>query len=126
MSSDEMVNFYQELKEKHPIIFIEDPLAEEDWEGFAKATEKLNLPIIGDDLLTTNPKRILKAVEKKACNALLLKLNQIGTVSEAVEAVSLAKKNGWKVMTSHRSGETTDDFIADLAVGLGTEIFRNH
>ena len=111
---------------KHPIIFIEDGLAEDDWEGFAKMTEKLGdkIKIIGDDLTVTNVKRIQIASEKKAVNSVIIKLNQIGTLSETIEAIILTKKQGWVPFISHRSGETTDTFIADLAVGLSCEYIK--
>jgi len=128
-TSDGLIKFFSELCRNYPIIALEDPLAEEDWEGFKKITEefknisdgksKRKITIIGDDLLVTNIKRIKKAVQEKACNGLILKLNQIGTVSEAIEAARYALKNKWQVFVKHRSGETVDDFIADLAVGLG-------
>jgi len=123
LTADEMIEFYENLVTNYPIISLEDPLSEDDWEGFSKTTEKLKdkgVQIVGDDLLVTNPVRIKKAIEQKACNALLLKVNQIGTISEAIEAANLAKSNDFNVMVSHRSGETEDSFIADLVVGLGT------
>jgi len=127
MSSDEMIAFYKGLVDKYPILLLEDPLDEEDWKGFAKMTREMHpekFIVMGDDLLVTNPGRIEKAIEQKACNALLLKLNQIGTVTEAIKAVTMAKEKGWTVMTSHRSGETADDFIADLSVGLQTQMIK--
>ncbi|MDN5327903.1 MAG: enolase [Candidatus Woesearchaeota archaeon] len=122
LTAEELIEFYEKLVEKYPIISIEDPLSEDDWDHFVEITTRLSdkVQIVGDDLLVTNPKRIRKAVELKACNALLLKVNQIGTVSEAIEAAKLALHNGFNVMVSHRSGESEDSFIADLAVGLGT------
>lgn len=122
LTAEELIEFYEKLVEKYPIISIEDPLSEDDWEHFVEITTRLSdkVQIVGDDLLVTNPKRIRKAVELKACNALLLKVNQIGTLSEAIEAAKLALHNGFNVMVSHRSGESEDSFIADLAVGLGT------
>lgn len=121
-----LMNYYAELIKKYPIISIEDPFHEEDWQGFAKMTDKFGkkISIIGDDLLVTNPKRIQEAKEKNACNGLIVKVNQIGSVSEAAEAANLAKSAGWKVIVSHRSGETNDDFIADLAVGLGADFIK--
>ena len=121
---DEMIAIYTALVERYPIISIEDPFDEEDFEAFARLRallEEKNVQVVGDDLTVTNPQRIQQAIEKKSCNALLLKINQIGTVSEAMDAFALAKSDGWKVMVSHRSGETTDDFIADFAVGTGAE-----
>lgn len=99
---------------------IEDPFDQDDWEAYQAMTEKVGkkCQIVGDDLLVTNPVRVKTAIEKSACNALLLKVNQIGTVTESIEAALLSQKNNFGVMVSHRSGETEDHFIADLAVGL--------
>ena len=119
-SADELINRYAELCQKYPIKSIEDPLSQDDWQGWQKITETLKgIQIVGDDLLCTNSQRIDKAIVLNACNALLLKVNQIGTVYEAITSAKLALKNKWNVMVSHRSGETEDTFIADLAVGLG-------
>ncbi|HIH98050.1 MAG TPA: phosphopyruvate hydratase [Thermoplasmata archaeon] len=119
-STSELVDFYKELVDKYPLVSIEDGFAEEDWGGFRAITEKMGekIQIVGDDLFVTNIKRLRKGVEMGACNALLLKVNQIGTLSEAVEAAHCAFRNEYGVMVSHRSGETEDPFIADLAVGL--------
>jgi len=127
LSPEELVDWYIELVKKFPIISLEDPFDEEDWHGFAALTEKIGpkLIIIGDDLLVTNIKRIKKALAMGACNGLLLKVNQIGTVTEAMSAAKLALENKWKVMVSHRSGETCDPFIADLVVGLGTGLIKS-
>ena len=121
------LNYYQNLIGKYPIIGLEDPFSENDWQNFQEITQVLgkNIAIIGDDLLVTNPERIKEARQKKACNGLLLKVNQIGTVTEALEAAKLAKSYGWKIMVSHRSGETIDDFIADLAVGIGADYIKS-
>ncbi|UKK02886.2 enolase [Theileria orientalis] len=121
-TGEEMVEYYAELCDKYPIVSIEDPFDQDDWDHYNKLTTKLGekVQIVGDDLLVTNPKRIQTALDKKACNALLLKVNQIGSVTESMEACLLAHKNHWGVMVSHRSGETEDTFIADLVVGLGT------
>jgi len=121
LRKNQLLDFYQKLLEKYPIESIEDPFAEEDFEGFKEITEKFGnkVAIIGDDLLVTNLEMIKKALKGKLCNGLLLKLNQIGTVSEAIEAGKYAMKNGWRVMVSQRGGETCDSFFADLAVGLG-------
>ncbi len=121
MGSGELVDFYSELSNTFKIASVEDGLAEDDWSGWNELTAKLGsrIQIVGDDLLTTNPKRIRRAVDEKSCNALLLKVNQIGTVSESMDAAALSMENGWNVVVSHRSGETEDAFIADLAVGLG-------
>ena len=120
-SAGEMIDYYCELVSAYPIVSIEDGLAEDDWQGWTQLTKKLGskIQLVGDDLLTTNPARIKKAIEAKAANALLLKVNQIGTLSESVTAAQAAFSAGWKVMVSHRSGETEDAFISDLAVGLG-------
>ena len=117
-----LLNFYKKLKAKYPLQGIEDPLAEDDFEGFQEATEILGgeMEIIGDDFLTTNLFRIQKAIDKAACNALILKPNQVGTLTEALLAGKYALDNGWQVFVKHRSGETNDTFIADLAVGLGS------
>lgn len=119
-NSEQMINWYQKLITEHPIIFLEDPLAENDWDGFVKITDKLGekIKIVGDDLTVTNVKRISEALEKKAINSVLIKLNQIGTVSETINAIEMTKKNNWSPFISHRSGETMDTTIADLAVGL--------
>ncbi len=115
-------NFYSDIIKKYSIVAIEDPFAEDDWGGFQEMTKRFGkeITIIGDDLLTTNPDRIKKAVDKKYCNGLIVKPNQIGTVTEAIEAAKLGLDNKWQVFVKHRSGETCDDFIADFAVGLGT------
>ena len=120
-TGDEMIKLYQNFIKDFGIISIEDPFDQDDWKSYSKLNSEIgsDVQIVGDDLLVTNTKRIKEAIEKKACNALLLKLNQIGTVSEAISACNLAKKSGWGVMVSHRSGETEDSFIADLVVGLG-------
>lgn len=120
MTTDELIEFYQELTSLYPIITIEDPLSENDWDGFVKITDKLGrrIQIVGDDLFVTNIEYLKKGIELKACNAILIKINQIGTISEAKEAVALAKKHGYNTIISHRSGETEDTTIAHLAVGL--------
>lgn len=120
LTTDELINFYEELINTYPIISIEDPVDENDWEGFSKITAKLgdNIQLVGDDLFVTNKKCLQMGIDKKAGNAILLKLNQIGTVTETIETINLAKKNGYKTVISHRSGETEDTTIADLAVGL--------
>merc|ERR1712117_17221 len=109
-----------EFFKDYPVLSIEDPFDQDDWEGYAKLTANTTIQIMGDDLLVTNPNRISTAIEKKACNGLLLKVNQIGTVTESIKAHNMAKEQGWGTMVSHRSGETEDCFIADLVVGLGT------
>lgn len=121
-SNTELTDFYKDLVSKYPIVSIEDGMAEDDWEGWQAMQKELGdeIQIVGDDLLVTNTKRINTAIEKKACNALLLKVNQIGTVSESIDSAHLSYKNNWNVVVSHRSGETEDTFIADLVVGLGS------
>jgi len=122
LTDEQLTNLYKEYVNEFPIVSIEDPFDQDDWSAYHKITQALgqNVQIVGDDLLVTNPKRIHTAIEKKACNALLLKVNQIGSVTESIEACRLAQAQGWGVMVSHRSGETEDTFIADLVVGLGT------
>ena len=117
---DELMQLYKEFCQEFPIVSIEDPYEQDDWDNTRKLTEENVCQVVGDDLLVTNPQRVKSAIEGKSCNALLLKVNQIGSVSEAVDAVKMAKEAGWGVMASHRSGETEDTFIADLAVGLCT------
>jgi len=121
-TSDELIDLYKDFVQNYPIVSIEDPFDQDDWKAWDKITAELggHQQIVGDDLLVTNPNRIAKAIKDKSCNALLLKVNQIGTVTESIEAVQMAKRADWGVMTSHRSGETEDTFIADLAVGLST------
>jgi len=121
-TSDQLSQLYQEFVNEFPVISIEDPFDQDDWTAYSKlnSTVGKNIQIVGDDLLVTNPKRIKKAIENKSCNALLLKVNQIGSVTESIQAFNLAKSAGWGVMVSHRSGETEDTFIADLVVGLGS------
>ncbi len=121
MASDELVSLYVDLVREYPIISIEDGLAENDWEGFAKLTKEVGgkVQIVGDDIFVTNVKRVQEGIAKKAANSMLLKVNQVGTISEATDAAKLCFKSGWSVVVSHRSGETSDDTIADLAVALG-------
>jgi enolase len=121
-TGDEMIAFYQKLIAEYPIVTIEDPFDQDDWANWSKIVAAVGdkVQIVGDDLTVTNPIKIQQAIEEKAANCLLLKVNQIGTISESIDAVKLSKQNGWGVMTSHRSGETEDNYIADLAVGLCT------
>jgi len=122
VSGDGLADIFKGFANDFPLTSIEDPFDQDDWENYAKLTADIGdkVQIVGDDLLVTNPKRVAKAIELKACNALLLKVNQIGSVTESIEACNLSQKAGWGVMMSHRSGETEDHFIADLAVGLCT------
>jgi len=121
-SGEELLGVYEDFCANYPMISIEDPFDQDDFASYQGMTTKLGegCQIVGDDLLVTNPTRVKKAIDDKACNALLLKVNQIGSITESIEAVNMAKDAGWGVMTSHRSGETEDSFIADLAVGLKT------
>jgi len=122
LSADKLLDLYKQFVAEYPVISIEDGFDQDDWAGWKKIQADIGskIQIVGDDLLVTNPKRIAKAIEEKVCNALLLKVNQIGSVTESIEAALMAQKAGWGVMVSHRSGETEDTFIADLVVGLGT------
>ncbi|UCF61651.1 MAG: phosphopyruvate hydratase [Anaerolineaceae bacterium] len=120
LTGEEMVAFWKSWVDQYPIVSIEDGLAQDDWESWQLMTRELGdrLQIVGDDLLVTSPERVQKAIDSNACNALLVKLNQIGTLTETIEAVELCHRAGWKAVTSHRSGETEDTTIADLAVAL--------
>ncbi len=120
LTTDELIDFYEELVEEYPIISIEDPVDENDWEGFQKITKRLGdrIQLVGDDLFVTNQKYLQKGIDMHAGNAILIKVNQIGTITETLETIDLAKKNGYRTIISHRSGETEDTTIADLAVGL--------
>jgi enolase len=121
VTSDELAEFFKNLENRYPIISMEDTFAEDDWEAFQKFTaENPNLQIVGDDLYVTNVKRLQKGIENKTTNAILIKLNQIGTLTETINAVLLARKNGMRSVVSHRSGETEDAFIADFVVAMGT------
>ncbi len=122
LSSAEMVAFWEEWVEKYPIVSIEDGLAQDDWDGWKLMTEKLGdkIQIVGDDLLVTNPDRVRKGIKEKACNSLLVKVNQIGSLTETIESVETCHRAGWTAVTSHRSGETEDSTISDLAVALNT------
>jgi enolase len=121
-SPSALADIYKDLCSKYPIVSIEDPFDQDDWAAYTNFTADVGVAtqVVGDDLLVTNVEKIKEAGATKACNALLLKVNQIGSVTESINAVKLAKQNGWGVMTSHRSGETEDNYIADLAVGLCT------
>jgi len=120
LTTDELIEFYKELVNKYPIISIEDPVDENDWEGFVKITKELGdkIQLVGDDLFVTNKECLQKGIDMKAGNAILLKVNQIGTITETLETINLAVSNGYKTIISHRSGETEDTTIADLAVAL--------
>lgn len=120
LTTDELIDFFEELVNKYPIISIEDPVDENDWDGFTKITERIGdrVQLVGDDLFVTNKKCLQMGIDKHAGNAILLKVNQIGTITETLETIKLARENGYKTIISHRSGETEDTTIADLAVGL--------
>ena len=116
LKESKTIDYYSELIKNYPIKSIEDPFSEDDWESWKSMTNRTNIQIVGDDLFATNPKRLQKGIEEKSANAILVKLNQIGTVSETLDVVNLAQKNNFKTIISHRSGDTEDTFIADLAV----------
>jgi len=120
LSGEELAALYNSFIEKYPIVSIEDPFDQDDWEAWSHFTKNSQIQIVGDDLTVTNTSRIKTAIEKTACNGLLLKINQIGTISESIQAVQLSQSAGWAIMTSHRSGETESTYIADLAVALRT------
>merc|ERR1712117_833125 len=121
-TAPEMIDYCKAWLAKYPFVSIEDPFDQDDWDAYKMFMDAVgkDQQIVGDDLLVTNPKRITKALEVGACNALLMKVNQIGSITEAIEAATMSQKAGWGVMVSHRSGETEDSFIADLVVGLRT------
>lgn len=120
VTPDALASIYKEMMANYPVISIEDAFEQDDWAAWSKFQSEVLIQLVGDDLTVTNTERIQQAIEKKACNCLLLKVNQIGSVSESIDSCKLAQSNGWGVMVSHRSGETEDNFIADLVVGLGT------
>ncbi|KAI3766985.1 hypothetical protein L2E82_17066 [Cichorium intybus] len=120
LSASSLGDLYREFVRDFPIVSIEDPFDQDDWSSWTALQSSVDIQIVGDDLLVTNPKRIVEGIQKKACNALLLKVNQIGTVTESIQAALDSKAAGWGVMVSHRSGETEDNFIADLSVGLAS------
>jgi len=122
-SSKEFIEYYKDLNDDYHIFSLEDPLGEEDWNGWVELTREIGnkVVIIGDDFLATNKERLIRAIEQKACTSLLVKLNQMGTITESVEVVKIARDAGWTIFVSNRSGETTDTFIADFAVGIGAE-----
>jgi len=122
LSTDELVEFYLNLWKKYPIVSMEDIFDQDDWDGFKKLYQKTEgkMQVMGDDLFVTNVKRLQKGIDEKTCNSILIKLNQVGTITETVKAILLARKNGMTAVVSHRSGETEDPFIADLVVAMGT------
>ena len=121
-TTDEMINYWEDLCSRYPIFSIEDPLGENDFDGFTKLTQRLGdrVQIVGDDLFVTNPKRLEEGIEKSAANSILIKVNQIGTLTETLDAIELAHKSGYTAVVSHRSGETEDTTIADIAVGVNS------
>jgi len=121
LTSSQMIDFYEGLIKKYPIISIEDGLAEDDWDGFKEMTARLGkkIQIVGDDLFVTNPKRLARGIKEKAANSILIKLNQIGTLTETLDAIEMAQKAGFTAVVSHRSGETEDATIADVVVATG-------
>jgi len=124
-SPEELIDFYRELLAQYPLLSLEDPFVEDDWESWQKITSNFSQTmIVGDDLLATNKKRVKEAIKKRACSAILVKPNQIGTIAETIEVIKIARQGGWKIIVSHRSGETNDDFIADFAIGVGAEYVK--
>jgi len=122
MGTNELVEFYRDLIRQYPLTTIEDPFYEDDWDGWIKLSQALETTIIiGDDLLATNKERVQEAIKKKVCSAILVKPNQIGTIAETIEVIKIARQAGCKIIVSHRSGETNDDFIADFSVGVGAD-----
>lgn len=121
-TTDEMIAYYADLCDHYPLVSIEDGLDENDWDGWVELTKRIGerVQLVGDDLFVTNPRRIAEGIQKKAANAVLIKVNQIGSLTEALDAIELAHRNGYRTIISHRSGETEDTFIADLAVGVGS------
>lgn len=126
MNDDHLLDYYKNLNNQYKLAIIEDPFYEDGWESWKKMYSELSndLIIVGDDLLATNPKRVQKAIQEKACNGILVKPNQIGTVSETLNVIKIAREANWKVVVSHRSGETNDVFIADFAVGVGADYVK--
>ena len=126
MDSNNLIEYYKNLNERYNLALIEDPLHEDSWEDWKKITSTLGkqLVIVGDDLLVTNPKRVEKAVREGACNGVLIKPNQIGTITETLKVIKQARDANWKVVVSHRSGDTNDWFIADFAVGVGADFVK--
>jgi len=126
LSSANLIDYFEEITKEYKLTILEDPLQEEDWEGWKLLTEKYGqqILIVGDDLLVTNPERVKKAIEQKSCNAILVKPNQIGTITETLEVIRMSREAGWKVIVSHRSGETNDWYIADFAVGVKADFVK--
>ena len=127
LSSGELINMVEELCRDFPILSVEDPLSEDDWDGFCELTKRIGgrVQLVGDDLFVTNRKRLEMGIKKQAANAILIKPNQIGTVTETLDVISLAAKNGYNTVISHRSGESEDTFIADLAVAVNATMIKS-
>ncbi|KAE9547587.1 hypothetical protein FO519_009201 [Halicephalobus sp. NKZ332] len=125
LTSDELADFYRSLITEYPIVSLENLFDQDDWDGWIKFNGSTSVQLVGDDLTITNPKRTRTAIERKACNCLLLKMNQIGTVTESLEAAKLSRQNGWGIIVCYRSGDTEDTFIADLAIGLAAGQIKN-
>jgi enolase len=126
MSRNDLIRLYEQLVEQYPIVSLEDAFDQDDWDGWRTLTERLGarVQLVGDDLFTTNIKRIQQGIDRKVANAVLIKPNQIGTVTETLQAINLCRRVGYRVIVSHRSGETNDTFIADLAVGVAADGFK--
>jgi enolase len=126
MTEEAMIEYYKVLNQTYHMALLEDPLHEDAWDGWKKVTSELGgqLPIVGDDFLVTNPSRVAKAISEKACNAILVKPNQVGTISETLDVIKKSRDAGWKIIVSHRGGETNDSFIADFAVGVGADYVK--
>jgi len=124
LTSEEQISYMAELVDRYNLLYVEDPLHEEDFEGFAELTKQVKAMVCGDDLLVTNVKRIKKAIEVGSVNTVLIKPNQIGTLSDTVDAVNLAKDAGWDVVFSHRSGETEDEYLAHLALAFNATLIK--
>ena len=125
LETADFIDFYRDLLNQYPLLNLEDPLSEDDWDGWVKISHEFpQTLIVGDDLLATNKKRVAEAIKRKACSAILIKPNQIGTISETLEVIRICRQAGWKVIVSHRSGETNDDFIADFSVGVGADFTK--
>lgn len=125
LAADDLFDFYVDLVAQYPLMWLEDPFFEDDYESFTKISGYLkNTLIVGDDFLCTNINRVKEAIKRKACGAILVKPNQIGTITETIEVIKVARAAGWKIIVSHRSGETNDDFIADFAVGVGADFTK--
>ena len=120
LNKEKTIDYYSQLIEQYPIKSIEDPFKEDNWESWKKLTNKTNIQIVGDDLFATNLKRLERGIKEKSANAILVKLNQIGTVSETLDVINLAHKDGFKTIISHRSGDSEDTFIADLSVATNS------